>query len=115
VIVPGKRVCRLENPVDIVGEVLEEPFAITRFEIPKDLVNNRRWSTAAYSKRWTCAQLPRDNRLYAALSRFGPLRPSIVSDFLGMILVPTPHSPTQQWADEVSGLRIGKREHPLES
>src|ERR1700733_4319880 len=39
VIVPCKRVCPLDNPVDIVGNMLEEPFAITRFEIPKDLVN----------------------------------------------------------------------------
>src|SRR4029077_19156391 len=39
VIVPGKRVCPLDNPVDILGDVLEEPFSITRFEIPKDLVN----------------------------------------------------------------------------
>jgi hypothetical protein len=39
VIVPGKRVCPLDNPVDIVGDMLEEPFAITRFEIPKDLMN----------------------------------------------------------------------------
>jgi hypothetical protein len=39
VIVPRKRVCPLDNPVDIVGDVLEEPFAITRFEISKDLVN----------------------------------------------------------------------------
>lgn len=39
VIVPGKRVCPLDNPVDIVGDMLEESFAITRFEIPKDLVN----------------------------------------------------------------------------
>ena len=39
VIVPGKRVCPLDNPVDIVGNMFEEPFAITRFEIPKDLVN----------------------------------------------------------------------------
>jgi len=39
VIVPGKRVCPFDNPVDIVGDMLEEPIAITRFEIPKDLLN----------------------------------------------------------------------------
>src|SRR5262245_37039741 len=39
VIVSGKRVRPLDNPVDIVGDMLEEPFAITRFEIVKDLVN----------------------------------------------------------------------------
>ena len=39
VIVPGERVRALDNPVDIVGDMLEEPFAITRFEIPKDLAN----------------------------------------------------------------------------
>ena len=39
VIVPGKRVGPLNNPVDLVGDMLEKPFAITRFEIPKDLAN----------------------------------------------------------------------------
>jgi hypothetical protein len=39
VIVPGKRVCPLDNPVDILGDMLEEPFTITRFEILKDLAN----------------------------------------------------------------------------
>jgi hypothetical protein len=39
VIVPGKRVCPLDNPVDVVGDMFEKPFAIARFEILKDLVN----------------------------------------------------------------------------
>lgn len=39
VVVAGKRVRPLDNPVDIVRDMLEEPFTIARFEIPKNLVN----------------------------------------------------------------------------
>src|SRR5271163_4348930 len=39
VIVTGKRMRPLDNPVHVVRHMIEEPFAISRFQISENLVN----------------------------------------------------------------------------
>ena len=57
--------------VDIVGYMVEEPFAITRFEIPKDLVNIGGGQPLCIRNSEHLA-LPRDGRFFTALSEFDP-------------------------------------------
>jgi hypothetical protein len=100
VIVPGKRVCPLDNPVDIVGDMLEEPFAITRFEIPKDLLNIGGGQPLCIRN---CGHVR--NYLPMAAFRppsqeFDPQPSTMVADLCWMIRVPTPHSQPSNVGDD---------------
>jgi hypothetical protein len=50
VIVTGKRMCSLDDPIHVVRHMVEEPFAITRFQVFENLANVSSAQLLRYSR-----------------------------------------------------------------